>query len=80
MEGMGRLQFSDIFFTELPVPPQAAGIVGHLMCLIYILLSTTVSHFLDLTDAFFLQGLLFLLCISIFARTLCMCVMYLTSI
>ena len=23
------------------------------MCLIYILLSTTVSHFLDLTDAFF---------------------------
>ena len=28
MEGMGRLQFSDIFFTELPVPPQAAGVVG----------------------------------------------------
>ena len=27
MEGMGRLQFSDIFFTELPVPPQAAGVV-----------------------------------------------------
>ena len=40
--------------TELPVPPQAAGVVGtFLMCLIYIyiyiyiyiLLSTTVSHF-----------------------------------
>ena len=28
MEGMGRLQFSDLFFTELPVPPQAAGLVG----------------------------------------------------
>ena len=28
MEGMGRLQFSDLFFTELPVPPQAAGVVG----------------------------------------------------
>ena len=28
MEGMGRLQFSDFFFTELPVPPQAAGVVG----------------------------------------------------
>ena len=26
MEGMGPLQFSDIF-TELPVPPQAAGVV-----------------------------------------------------
>ena len=33
MEGIGRLQFSDLFFTELPVPPQAAG----------------VSHFLDNT-------------------------------
>ena len=27
MEGMGRLQFSDLF-TELSVPPQAAGVVG----------------------------------------------------
>ena len=27
MEGMGRLQFSDLF-TELPVPPQVAGVVG----------------------------------------------------
>ena len=25
MEGMGRLQFSDLF-TEIPVPPQAAGV------------------------------------------------------
>ena len=32
MEGMGRLQFSDLF-TDLPVPPQAAGVVGtFLMC------------------------------------------------
>ena len=28
MEGMGRLQFVRYFFTELPVPPQAAGVVG----------------------------------------------------
>ena len=28
MEGMGRLQFSDIFFTELSVPPQAVRVVG----------------------------------------------------
>ena len=27
MEGIGRLQFSDLF-TELPVPPQADGVVG----------------------------------------------------
>ena len=27
MEGMGRLQFSDLF-TELTVPPQADGVVG----------------------------------------------------
>ena len=28
MDGMGRLQFSDLFSTELPVPPQASGVVG----------------------------------------------------
>ena len=53
----------------------------HLMCLIYtyILLSTTVSHFWTLRMPFFLHGLLF--CIHFhFASTLCMCVMYLTSI
>ena len=67
--------------TELPVPPQAAGVVGNLYIYIYIILSTTVSHFFDLTDAiFFLQGLPFFVYISIFASTLCMCVMYLTSI
>ena len=27
MEGMGQLQFSDLF-TELPVSPQAAGVAG----------------------------------------------------
>ena len=36
--------------------------------------------FLDLTDAIVLQGLPFFVYISIFASTLCMCVMYLTSI
>ena len=30
MEGMGRLQFSDLF-TELPVPPHVAGVVGTYM-------------------------------------------------
>ena len=50
------------------------------MCLIYIYPSEHYGlSFLDLTDAFFLQGLLF--CIHFhFASTLCMCVMYLTSI
>ena len=28
MEGMGRLQFSDLFFAELPVPSQTPGVVG----------------------------------------------------
>ena len=41
MEGMGRLQFSDLF-TEQPVPPQAAGVVGTFNVLLYIILSTTV--------------------------------------
>ena len=46
---------------------------------IYILLSTTVSHFWTLWMPFFLLGLLF--CIHFhFASSLCMCVMYLTSI
>ena len=27
MEGMGRLQFSDLL-TELPAPPRATGVVG----------------------------------------------------
>ena len=37
--------FSDLF-TELPVPPQVAGIVGTFQCtFIYIILSTTVSVF-----------------------------------
>ena len=52
MEGMGRLQFSDLF-TELPVPPQAAGVVGTFYCAFYIYLSTTVS-ILDLNDAILL--------------------------
>ena len=59
---MGRLQFSDPYRT-------ASSTTGGwsrwniLMCFIciYIILSTTVSHFLDLMDAiFFLQDLPFL--------------------
>ena len=58
MEEMGRLQFSDLF-TELLVPPLAAGVVEHCIVLYYIILSTTVSV-LDLKDAIlFLQGLSF---------------------
>ena len=59
MEGMGRLQFSDIFFTELPVPPQAAGVVGTFNVLDIYPSEHYGLSFLDLTDVFFLQGLLF---------------------
>ena len=34
-EGMGRLQFSDLF-TELTVPPQAARVVGTFKCVFII--------------------------------------------
>ena len=60
MEGMGRLHFLDLF-TELAVPPQAAGVVGTFnVRFFFIILSTTVSV-LDLKDAIlFLQSLIFL--------------------
>ena len=88
MEGMGRRQFSDLFFTELPVPPQAAGVVGTFNVLDiypsehYGLLFFgpygcqffTRSHFFHFFFSFFF-------CIHFhFASTLCMYVMYLTSI
>ena len=60
LEGMGWLQFSDLL-TELPVLPQAAGVVGifNVLFIINYSLRTTVS-FLDLKDVkLFLQGLLF---------------------
>ena len=44
MEGMGLLQFSDLF-TVQPVPSQATGVVGTFNVLLYIILSTTVSLF-----------------------------------
>ena len=53
MEGMGRLQFSDLFSQNCQFHHRRLESLEHLMCLIYILLSTTDSHFLDLTDAFF---------------------------
>ena len=36
MEGMGRLQFS-VLFTELPVLPQAAGLVATFLCAFFII-------------------------------------------
>ena len=54
MEGMGRLQFSDLFSQNCQFHHRRLESLEHLMCLIYILLSTTVSHFLDLTGAIFL--------------------------
>ena len=73
------------FFTELPVPPQAAGVVGTFNVLdIYPSEHYGLSFFGPYGCLFFLQGLLFFVFffvyISIFASTLCMCVMYLTSI
>ena len=62
MEGMGRLQFSDLFFffTELPVPPQAAGVVETFNVLdIYPSEHYGLSFFWTLRMPFFLQGLLF---------------------
>ena len=50
MEGMGRLQFSDLFSQNCQFHHRRLESLEHLMCLIYILLSTTVSHFSDLTD------------------------------
>ena len=54
---MGDSNFQ--ILTELPVPPQAAGVVGTFNVLdiyIYILLSTTVSHFWTLRMAFFTRS------------------------
>ena len=84
MEGMGRLQFSDLFSQNCQFHHRRLESLEHLMCLIYILLSTTVSHFLTLRMPFFFTRSLFYIifyCIHFhFASTLCMCVMYLTSI
>ena len=75
MEGMGRLQFSDLFSQNYQFHHRRLESLEHLMCLIYILLSTTVSHFWTLRMPFFLQGLLFFVYISIlqvhFACVLC---------
>ena len=80
MEGMGRLQFSEFFFTELPVPPQAAGVVGTFNVLdIYPSEHYGLSFFGPYGCLFFLQGLLFYIHFH-FASTLSMCVIYLTSI
>ena len=60
MEGMGRLQISDLF-TELPVPPQAAGVIGTFKCdFYYISFSVLRSHFL--------QGLHFMYAFPLFLQ------------
>ena len=56
MGGMGRLKFSEFFSQNCQFHHRRLESLEHLMCLIYILLSTTVSHFLDLTDAFFTRS------------------------
>ena len=57
MEGMGRLQFSDLF-TELPVPPQATGVVGTLNCVFHH--SEHYSLFFNLKDAILFYKVFFL--------------------
>ena len=71
------------FFTELPVPPQAAGVVGTFNVLdIYLSEHYGLSFFGPYGCHFFYKvSFLFCFCIHFhFASTLCMCVMYLTSI
>ena len=72
------------FFTELPIPPQAAGVVGTFNVLdIYPSEHYDLSFFGPYGRHLFLQCLLFVVffcCIHFhFASILCMCVMYLTS-
>ena len=59
MEGMGRLQFSDLF-TELPISPHATGVVVIFECVLYIvyIILNTLASFLDHKDA-----ILFLRCL-----------------
>ena len=73
------------FFSELPVPPQAAEDVGTLYIYIYHygILNTTIS-FLNFTYVIlFLQGLLLCVCMpfhNFFAGTLCTYSICLTSL
>ena len=72
MEGIGRLQFSDLFSQNCQFHHRRLESLEHLMCLIYILLSTTVSHFLDLTDAFFFFFFVYISILQVhFACVLC---------
>ena len=77
MEGMGRLQFSDLF-TELPVPPQAVGVLGIFNVLLYIIPSTTVP-FLEDTISFLQVSFFHFVYISIYSQVHIACVLYLTS-
>ena len=68
MEGMRQLQFSDLF-TELPVPPQAAGVVGTFNVLFIIYHSEHYGLILDLKDTILvLQGLLCLCTFILFLQ------------
>ena len=64
MEGMGWLQFSDLF-TELPVPPQADRVVGTFYCAFYITFWALRSHFWTLRMPYYfykVSSLSFFLC------------------
>ena len=74
MEGMGGLQCSDLF-TELPVPPQAAGVVGTFNVLLYIILSTTVSFLEDTILFLHVSSLFFIMCFSS-----CRCCMFVSCV
>ena len=77
MEGMGRLQFSDLFSQNCQFHHRRLESLAHLMCLIYILLSTTVSHFLDLTDAIFFTRSPFFCTLQFFCKyTLHVCYVF----
>ena len=59
--------------TELPVPPQATGVVRTFNVLDIYPSEHYGLSFLDLTDAFFLQGLLFLYTFPFCKYTLHVC-------
>ena len=76
MEGMGRLQFSDIFGTELPVPPQADGVVGTFNVLDIYPSGYYSRSFFGPYGCFFIQCLLFLYTFPFCKYTLHVCYVF----
>ena len=81
MEGMGVIPICRTFHRSASSTPQAAGVVETFKCF-YIILSTMVS-FLELMNDYYVYNVsssfLYGYISIIFAITLCMCVMCLTS-